>query len=114
MGGGEVIREALAAGVVDELTLIIAPVVMGAGKRLFDEFNQSLDLQQFARKPETGFEPVTPCLQDRCSGQLSYSGATVRGYRGSPCNATPTNGYPNTWPRSTQFAKGPSSGESIL
>jgi hypothetical protein len=28
-------------------------------------------------KPETGFEPVTPCLQDRCSGQLSYSGATL-------------------------------------
>lgn len=25
-------------------------------------------------EPETGFEPVTPCLQDRCSGQLSYSG----------------------------------------
>ena len=25
-------------------------------------------------KPETGFEPVTPCLQDRCSGHLSYSG----------------------------------------
>lgn len=46
MGGGEVIREALAAGLVDELTLIIAPVVMGAGKRLFDEFNRSLDLQQ--------------------------------------------------------------------
>src|ERR1700722_520848 len=29
------------------------------------------------RNPETGFEPVTPCLQDRCSGQLSYSGGKV-------------------------------------
>jgi dihydrofolate reductase len=46
MGGGDVIRQALAAGIVDALTLIIAPVVMGAGKRLFDGFSQSLDLQQ--------------------------------------------------------------------
>lgn len=46
MGGGEVIRQALAAGVVDELTLILAPIVMGAGKRLFEGFSQSLDLEQ--------------------------------------------------------------------
>ena len=46
MGGGEVIRQALAAGIVDDLTLIVAPVVMGAGKRLFDGFAQSLDLEQ--------------------------------------------------------------------
>jgi dihydrofolate reductase len=46
MGGGEIIRQALAAGIVDELTIILAPVVMGAGKRLFDGFSQSLDLEQ--------------------------------------------------------------------
>jgi dihydrofolate reductase len=46
MGGADVIRQALAAGIVDELTIIIAPVVMGAGKRLFDGFSQSLDLEQ--------------------------------------------------------------------
>ncbi len=46
MGGGEVIRQALAAGIVDEFTLIVAPLVMGAGKRLFDGFTRSLDLQQ--------------------------------------------------------------------
>jgi len=46
MGGGEVIRQALAAGIVDELTLIIAPVLMGGGKRLFDGFSESLDLEQ--------------------------------------------------------------------
>jgi dihydrofolate reductase len=44
MGGGEIIRQALAARIIDELTIIIAPVVMGAGKRLFDGFSQSLDL----------------------------------------------------------------------
>jgi dihydrofolate reductase len=45
MGGADVIRQALAAGIVDELTIIVAPVVMGGGKRLFDGFSQSLDLQ---------------------------------------------------------------------
>ena len=45
MGGAEIIRQALAAGIVDELTMIIAPVVMGAGKRLFDGFSQSLELE---------------------------------------------------------------------
>jgi dihydrofolate reductase len=45
MGGADVIREALAAGVVDELSIIIAPVIMGGGKRLFDGFTRSLDLE---------------------------------------------------------------------
>ena len=44
MGGADVIRQALEAGIVDELTIIIAPVVLGGGKRLFDGFSQSLDL----------------------------------------------------------------------
>lgn len=46
MGGGEIVRQALSAALVDELTLIVAPVVMGAGRRLFDGFSQSLDLEQ--------------------------------------------------------------------
>jgi dihydrofolate reductase len=46
MGGAETIRQALAAGLLDELTIIVAPIVMGAGKRLFDGFSQSLDLEQ--------------------------------------------------------------------
>jgi len=36
MGGADLIRQYLAAGAVDELTLTIAPVLLGAGKRLFD------------------------------------------------------------------------------
>jgi dihydrofolate reductase len=36
MGGAEIIRQALEAGIVDELTIIIAPVVLGSGKRLFE------------------------------------------------------------------------------
>jgi len=45
MGGADVIRQALAAGLVDELTIIIAPVVLGGGKRLFEGFTRSLDLE---------------------------------------------------------------------
>src|SRR4051794_9905353 len=35
-GGASTVRQALAAGVVDELTLDIAPVLLGEGERLFD------------------------------------------------------------------------------
>ncbi len=45
MGGGDIIRQALEAGLVDELTIIIAPVVLGSGKRLFDGFERSLELE---------------------------------------------------------------------
>jgi dihydrofolate reductase len=37
MGGASVIRQALVAGLVDELTLHVAPVVLGGGTRLFDD-----------------------------------------------------------------------------
>jgi dihydrofolate reductase len=50
MGGADIIRQALTAGLVDELTLIIAPVVMGAGKRLFDGFSQSLELEHLGAR----------------------------------------------------------------
>ena len=45
MGGAEVIRQALAGGYVDQLTIIVAPVVLGAGKRLFEGFDRSVDLE---------------------------------------------------------------------
>jgi dihydrofolate reductase len=35
-GGASTARQALAAGVIDELTLDVAPVVLGAGERLFE------------------------------------------------------------------------------
>jgi dihydrofolate reductase len=47
MGGADLIRQALAAGLVEELTIIIAPLTLGAGKRLFDGFTASLELEQF-------------------------------------------------------------------
>jgi dihydrofolate reductase len=35
-GGASTVRQALAAGVVDELTLDVVPVLLGSGERLFD------------------------------------------------------------------------------
>jgi dihydrofolate reductase len=45
-GGASAVRQALAAGVIDELTLDVVPVLLGAGERLFD------GVESF------GFEPV--------------------------------------------------------
>jgi dihydrofolate reductase len=44
MGGADLIRQALAAGVVEELTIIVAPIVLGGGKRLFEGFDQRVQL----------------------------------------------------------------------
>ena len=45
MGGADVIRQALQAGLVDELSIIVAPVILGGGKRLFDDFSDSVELE---------------------------------------------------------------------
>ena len=47
-GGADVIRQALRAGHVDELAISIAPVILGGGKRLFDGFEQTLNLEHEA------------------------------------------------------------------
>ncbi len=44
-GGADVIRQALRAGVVDVLTVSVAPVILGSGKRLFEGFTDDVDLQ---------------------------------------------------------------------
>jgi dihydrofolate reductase len=49
MGGAELLRQYLAAGLVDELTLTIAPVLLGAGKRLFDGIaHTDIDFERYA------------------------------------------------------------------
>ncbi len=45
MGGADVIRQALRAGHVEELSISIAPVVLGGGKRLFDDFDETVGLE---------------------------------------------------------------------
>ncbi|MGO4255018.1 dihydrofolate reductase family protein [Marmoricola sp. RAF53] len=44
-GGADLIRQGLAAGVVDELALSTAPVVLSGGKRLFEGFDLDLELE---------------------------------------------------------------------
>jgi len=49
MGGGDLLRQYLVAGLVDELTLTIAPVLLGAGKRLFDGIARTdIDVERYA------------------------------------------------------------------
>jgi dihydrofolate reductase len=43
-GGGDIIRQALAAGLVDELTIITAPLILGRGKLLFEGFDHDIEL----------------------------------------------------------------------
>ena len=44
-GGAEVINEYLAAGLIDELELHVAPILLGAGARLFDSVGPNLKLE---------------------------------------------------------------------
>jgi dihydrofolate reductase len=45
IGGADIIRQGLNTGIVDELDIIVAPVILGRGKRLFEDFTKSLDLE---------------------------------------------------------------------
>ena len=47
-GGADMIRQALAGGYVDVLAISTAPVVLGGGKRLFEGFEQDLDLEKLS------------------------------------------------------------------
>jgi dihydrofolate reductase len=44
-GGADVIRQALQAGYVEELSISIAPVILGGGKRLFDGSEPTMNLE---------------------------------------------------------------------
>ncbi len=41
MGGGDLLRQYLEVGVVDDFTLTVSPVLLGAGKRLFDRIGRT-------------------------------------------------------------------------
>lgn len=45
MGGADVMRQALEQGLVDRLSIFIAPVILGGGKRLFDGFERDIELE---------------------------------------------------------------------
>jgi dihydrofolate reductase len=65
MGGADVIRQALAAGLVDELMIIVAPVVLGGGKRLFEGFTDDLELEHLSLRQS----PFATFIGYRVSGE---------------------------------------------
>jgi dihydrofolate reductase len=46
MGGATVVQQALNAGLVDSLHLHVAPVVLGAGTKLFDNLTAPIGLER--------------------------------------------------------------------
>jgi len=45
MGGADTLRQALRAGYLEELSISIAPLILGDGKRLFEGFDQDIELE---------------------------------------------------------------------
>lgn len=59
-GGASTVRQALAAGVIDELTLDFAPVLLGSGERIFD------GVESFGLEPiETLHSPLATHIRYR-------------------------------------------------
>ena len=46
MGGADTIRQALRSGLIEELSISTSPVILGAGKRLFEGFTEDIDLEK--------------------------------------------------------------------
>jgi dihydrofolate reductase len=46
MGGASIIQQALAAGLVDELFLHVAPVILNSGTRLFEHLGGPIQLER--------------------------------------------------------------------
>jgi dihydrofolate reductase len=62
-GGASTVRQALGTGVVDELTLDIAPVLLGSGERIFD------GVESFGMEPvEVLHSPLATHIRYRRTG----------------------------------------------
>jgi dihydrofolate reductase len=58
-GGADVINQYLAAGLVDELELHVAPILLGSGARLFDGVGPDLKLQELRAVEAPGVAHLT-------------------------------------------------------
>jgi dihydrofolate reductase len=54
-GGGDVIRQALRAGILEEISITLAPVILGGGKRLFDGFDRDVTLEHLGPVRQSPF-----------------------------------------------------------
>jgi dihydrofolate reductase len=70
-GGASTVRQALIAGVIDELTLDIAPILLGAGERMFEGVDSF------------GFEPVE-VLHSPLATHIRYRRVDVGAGAGTP------------------------------
>ena len=60
LDGGDLVRQALDAGLVDQITATFVPVLLGQGVRLFDDLVSRTKIQFVAhRSHEGGFLQVT-------------------------------------------------------
>lgn len=60
LDGGDLVRQVLNAGLVDEITVTMLPVLLGKGVRLFDDLSSRTKLQFASHRPhEGGFLQVT-------------------------------------------------------
>jgi hypothetical protein len=90
MGGADVIRQALRGDYVEELTITIAPVVLGAGKRLFEDFDESLNLEHVRLLQSPFATHITyrvPALSWRSRG------SRVRRRKAGPGAQAPSRGF---------------------
>jgi RibD C-terminal domain len=99
MGGADVIRQALEAGLVDELTIIIAPVVLGGGKRLFAGFSGSLGLEHLGVR-QSQYATFVDYRVKRPDGHAAAAVA-------SPPAARPRSTRPRQWETTVQACRWP-------
>ena len=58
-GGGQTVQQYLAAGLLDELELHVAPVLLGDGARIFDGRNAGAQLEQVRAVEAPGVTHLT-------------------------------------------------------
>jgi dihydrofolate reductase len=87
-GGASTVRQALAAGVLDELVVDVAPVLLGAGERLFDGVADP-GLTQL----EVTSSPLATHIRYRIGegGAATGGGATGSSDRRSPARSAPAH-----------------------
>jgi dihydrofolate reductase len=57
--GADVPRQFLAAGLVDEIRIHLVDVLLGGGRRMFEELPQRIELRQTALREDGGIAHLT-------------------------------------------------------